>query len=209
MDAHRIGALAAVCSKDGTRLKIVLVGKGGQLLDADCTFLAPGVDATAVPGASLELPEAGASKIVTKWTEGTLGTECAFERSAVAGCTLGRFPENPCFFYQGQDKCLYMKTFGKANSGAWDHTLRIIDANSAFPPYPGTALSVHIDIDETGDYVYLYYQANRPEAPGEIVGCKLNSAGAIVVRGGPLFAETLPLGTPFVVVCRDGKWSMF
>ncbi|KAI0061320.1 hypothetical protein BV25DRAFT_1826806 [Artomyces pyxidatus] len=202
MDADRIGALAAVCSKDGNRIKIVCVGEHGRLLDADGTFLVPS------PGSTLELldDENGNTKIMSTWTEGTL-TESAFERSTVAACTLGSATENPCFFYQGQDLCLYMKTFGKANSGAWDHTLRVIEANAAFPPYPGTALSVHLD--ESGDYMYLYYQANRPEAPGEIVGCKLSSSGAVVVRGGPLFTKTMPLGIPFVVIARDRQWSLF
>ncbi|KAI0061338.1 hypothetical protein BV25DRAFT_778039 [Artomyces pyxidatus] len=171
MDAHRIGALAAVCSKDGTRLKIVFVDKGGRLLDADCH--APDVDPATVPGTPLELPEGDASKITTKWTDGVLA-EVAFERSAIAGCTLGSTTETPCFFYQGQDASLYMK---QAKSDGWTD---VIDANAKFPPYPGTALSVHLD--DGGDYMYLHYQANRPLFPGEIIGCKLGSGLEAVSR---------------------------
>ncbi|KAI0061359.1 hypothetical protein BV25DRAFT_781162 [Artomyces pyxidatus] len=203
MDSHRIGALAAVCSKDGTRLKIVIVGKGGQLLDADCQFLAPDVDPATVPGALLDLPEGDASKITTKWTDGIL-TEVAFERSAIAGCTLGSSTETPCFFYQGQDASLYMK---QAKSDGWTDAAKVIDANAKFPPYQGTALSVHLD--EGGDYMYLYYQANRPSFPGEIIGCKLSSGGSITLGEVQLFAKAMPLGTPFVVIYHDSLWSLF
>ncbi|KAI0058158.1 hypothetical protein BV25DRAFT_1296423 [Artomyces pyxidatus] len=207
MDNDRVGAVAATCSKDGTRIKIVVVTAGGRLLDADCQLLAPGVDPNSVPGVSLEVAEDEGRKVMSKWTEGTC-TDVGFERSMVAGCTVGTATDIPCFFYQGVGTSIYMKTFGRENSGAWDTSMRVVNVNdSAYPPYPGTALSAHPD--GTGEYVYLYYQANRNEQPGEIIGLKLSISCAVVVRGGPIFKETLPLGTPFAVIFRDGLWSMF
>ncbi|KAI0050873.1 hypothetical protein FA95DRAFT_1676382 [Auriscalpium vulgare] len=220
MEAHRLGGIATTCTKDGKNLKVVVVRKGGVLFDADCQFLAPGVDPSTVPGEPLEILEAPDSsrKTMSKWSKGTLfGT--AHRHSTVAGCisTLLNLQsvEVPCFFYQTEDCSIVLRTFGRGRTGfwegnddEWDEPVKIVDAQAQLPPYAGTSLAAHTSTN--GAWIYLYYQSAGKEKPGEIVGCRLRMDGKVGTRPSPAFnGGTLALGSPFAIMCKDGEYSLY
>jgi hypothetical protein len=125
MDVHRKGALAAAFGSRSQRLKVVLLGGDGGLIDLDGKIIPESADPSAYTGRVLEIT--GPESQLLAWSRGPLtdGSPLPYSRSSLAMCTCkltrdGTASDVYCLLYQAIDGQLVLRTYGRTRENDWD-----------------------------------------------------------------------------------------
>ncbi|CCO37466.1 hypothetical protein BN14_11622 [Rhizoctonia solani AG-1 IB] len=116
MEQNPIGAIASISSFNGKRLKVVVVGEGGILLDANCRFGHDRPKNASRPD-YLPLPD-GRRTQGSIWTDaGVVGT--AHPNSKLAVCTIEHL-SLAYFFYQLPSGDIVMRRCNMGSEWEWE-----------------------------------------------------------------------------------------
>ncbi|ELU44073.1 hypothetical protein AG1IA_01898 [Rhizoctonia solani AG-1 IA] len=145
-----IGAIASVSAFNGKRLKVVVVGEGGNILDVNCRFGHDRAKNASLPN-YLPLPD-GRRTQGSLWTDGGV-LDTAHPDSKLAACTIERL-NVANFFYQLPDGSIVMRRCSMESDWKWEtgeydqsHSM----SSSEYPPDLGTSIVVQPSVLRAGD----------------------------------------------------------
>ncbi|KAF8741239.1 peptidase M12A family, partial [Rhizoctonia solani] len=197
-----IGAIASVSAFNGKRLKVVVVGEGGNILDVNCRFGHDRAKNASLPN-YLPLPD-GRRTQGSLWTDaGVLDT--AHPDSKLAACTIERL-NVANFFYQLPDGSIVMRRCSMESDWKWEtEYTSILSSESEYPPELGTSIIVQPSVLRAGDgnSLTFFYQTSS----GHIGIQRMNELGELQ---GTLFRGRLsiPRCTPFTALMSDNNFTI-
>ncbi|KAF8761302.1 peptidase M12A family [Rhizoctonia solani] len=158
-----IGAIASVSAFNGKRLKVVVVGEGGNILDVNCRFGHDRAKNASLPN-YLPLPD-GRRTQGSLWTDGGV-LDTAHPDSKLAACTIERL-NVANFFYQLPDGSIVMRRCSMESDWKWETGYTsILSSESEYPPDLGTSIVVQPSVLRAGDgnsLTFFYITLNTQE----------------------------------------------
>lgn len=116
MDSFRTGALAAATSLDGSRLKVLVVGQGGVLSEANAQLGDSSPEISHLPN-YIGLADAP-GVLGSTWTDGGV-VDAAHPKSAISVCTIEQL-NLICVFYQVSDGSIVMRRCHMGGEWKWE-----------------------------------------------------------------------------------------
>ncbi|KAF8597473.1 hypothetical protein BDV93DRAFT_596625 [Ceratobasidium sp. AG-I] len=220
MDHTRKGSLAAAASLDGTRLKVLVVGEGGMLRDANGLLGKSSVQDSRLPN-YLGLADSRGT-LGSKWIDGGV-VDVVHLQSAVAVCTIEQL-NLICVFYQLPDGSIAMRRCHMGAGWKWESgkcctfnfpttqltslavdLKTVIAADHEAAPVAGTGLVAQPTILRVGDTsdLKLFYQTTE----GTLAVQRVTESGEL---GGPAFVTQLaiPDCTPFTALTSGEDFTI-
>ncbi|QRW26243.1 hypothetical protein RhiXN_11904 [Rhizoctonia solani] len=200
-----IGAIASVSAFNGKRLKVVVVGEGGNILDVNCRFGHDRAKNASLPN-YLPLPD-GRRTQGSLWTDGGV-LDTAHPDSKLAACTIERL-NVANFFYQLPDGSIVMRRCSMESDWKWETGYTsILSSESEYPPDLGTSIVVQPSVLRAGDGNSLTSSSKLDQTSSGHIGIqRMNELGELQ---GTLFRGRLsiPRCTPFTALMSGNNFTI-